>query len=94
MIQVNSGGSDNVYAKSLEKIQSVERLIKKNFLHDELQNPLSMAVAKKFVLESLHQSSFLSKFKTDGNVMYKDLVESIFNSLPNENDDKDSEYYA
>jgi len=94
MIQIDAQGSDSAYIKSLEKIKPVEKLIKKHFPHDELQDPLAMAVAKEFVLEALHQSSFLSKFETESNVTYKDLVESIFNSLPDENDDKDSEYYA
>jgi hypothetical protein len=50
-------------------------------------------VAKEFVLEALHQHSYLSKFESEGKVTYKDLVDSIFNSLPEDRDPED-EYYA
>jgi magnesium chelatase subunit I len=93
LIMVDTQGSDAAYIKSLEDLTPVEKLVKKHFPHDETQDPLAMAVAKEFVLEALHQSSFLSKFETDGKITYKDLVESIFNSLP-EDDYQDGSQFA
>ena len=52
-----------------------------------------MATAKEFVLEALYQRAFLSKFESNEQVTYKDLVGTIFNSLP-EDDEQDLDYYA
>jgi hypothetical protein len=46
-------------------------------------------VVKEFVLEALYQSSYLSKFSSGNQVSYRDLVDSIFNSLPDEDSDLD-----
>ena len=46
---------------------------------------------EKLAVKALLNKFPLSKFELNGQVTYKDLVESIFNSLP-EDDDKDSNY--
>jgi hypothetical protein len=51
-------------------------------------------VVKEFVLEGLYQSSYLSKFSAGGKVTYKDLMESILNSWPAEEEDKNLENTA
>jgi len=93
LIMVDTQGSDAAYIRSMENLTPAEKLVKKHFPHDETKDPLAMAVAKEFVLEALHQSSFLSKFETDGKITYKDLVESIFNSLPDD-DYQDGSQFA
>ncbi len=93
MISIDGNGNDAGYLKSLEPAKPLENLIKKYFTQENVQNDISMAVSKEFVLEALHQHSFLSKFESDGKVTYKDLVGSIFNSLPEDGDPED-EYYA
>lgn len=55
---------------------------------------MDLAVLKEFILEGLYQSAFLSKFTSEGKVTYKDLMESIFNSLPDEEDEKNLENFA
>ncbi len=93
MIAIDGNGSDAGYLKSLEPAKPIENLVRKYFPGDKVRDEMSMAVAKEFVLESLHQHSFLSKFESKGKVTYKDLVESIFNSLP-EDSDSENDYYA
>jgi magnesium chelatase subunit I len=93
MVCVDSFGSDYEYIKSLNVIKPLDSFIRKYFPASELRNELKLAVAKEFVLEALHQSSFLSKFEAENKVTYKDLVGSIFNSLPDD-DEKDLNYFS
>jgi magnesium chelatase subunit I len=93
MIAIDSNGNDENYTRSIKSVAPVESLVRKYFPNDQLQDEMSMTVAKEFVLEALHQHSFLSKFETDGKVTYKDLMDSIFNSLPEDSDAED-DYYA
>jgi magnesium chelatase subunit I len=93
MIMIDSTGDDTSYLNSLKEARQVEELIRKYFPSDQIKNEINLAVAKEFVLEALHQHSFLSKFESEGKVTYKDLVESIFNSLP-EDSDSDDDYYT
>jgi magnesium chelatase subunit I len=93
MVMIDSSGDDRSYLNSLKDVRQVETLIRKYFPADQIKDELNLTVAKEFVLEALHQHSFLSKFESEGKVTYKDLVESIFNSLP-EDSDSDDDYYA
>ena len=92
LLTIDVPGSDEQYIKSLEKAKPLETLAKKYFPKEFLRDEHDLAVAKEFILEGLHQNSFLSKFETDGNATYKDLVESIFNGIPD--DDHDMDLYA
>ena len=85
---VDTMGNNKSFIESLSKLEAVESFVRKYFPADDLRDDLVLAVAKEFVLEALYQSSYLSKFETNERVTYKDLVESIFNSLP---DDEDQE---
>jgi magnesium chelatase subunit I len=93
LICVDSMGNDENYIKSLKPAKSLDNYVQKNFPADQVKNDLNLAVAKEFVLEALHQNAFLSKFETNGQITYKDLVESIFNSLPDD-EEKDMNYFA
>jgi magnesium chelatase subunit I len=93
MVRVNSGGDNKSYMQSLSKLDTIDTFVKKYFPADEIKDPLKLSVAKEFVLEALYQSSFLSKFEANNEVTYKDLIETIFNSLPDD-DEKDIDYYA
>jgi len=86
MASVDSMGSNKNYIDSLSELKAVETFVKKYFPADELKDELVLAVAKEFVLEALYQSSYLSKFETNERVTYKDLVETIFNSLPDDDE--------
>lgn len=88
LASVDTMGNNKSYIDSLSGLSEVETFVKKYFPADELKDDLVLAVAKEFVLEALYQSSFLSKFESNEQVTYKDLVETIFNSLP---DDEDQE---
>jgi magnesium chelatase subunit I len=88
---VDAMGNNKNYIESLAKLDGVEAFVKKYFPVDELKENLVLAVAKEFVLESLYQSSYLSKFESNEQVIYKDLVETIFNSLPDD-EDQDDDY--
>jgi magnesium chelatase subunit I len=88
---VDTMGNNNNSIESLSKLDGVEAFVKKYFPAEELKENLVLAVAKEFVLESLYQSSYLSKFESNEQVIYKDLVETIFNSLPDD-EDQDDDY--
>jgi len=88
---VDTNGNNKSYIESLSNLKVVESFVKKYFPADELKDELVLAVAKEFVLEALYQSSYLSKFESNEQVTYKDLVETIFNSLPDD-DDQDVDY--
>lgn len=88
IITIDQQSTDAEYISSLQGISNLDNLVKKYF-HSEITNSkIELAVAKEFVLEGLHQSSYLSKYEANGKFTYKDLVETIFNSLP-ENDDSE-----
>ena len=93
MIKVDSSGNDKDYIGSLSQLDALEIFVRKNFPSSGIKNKINLAVAKEFVLEALFQSSFLSKFEANDQVTYKDLVGTIFNSLP-EDDDRDLNYYS
>ena len=93
MIRVDSMGESKDYIASMLPLDTLEIYVKKNFPASEIQNKIDLAVAKEFVLEALFQSSFLSKFEANDQVTYKDLVGTIFNSLP-EDDERDINYYS
>ncbi len=91
LASVDSMGNNKKYIESLSKLEAVKSFVKKNFPADELKDELMLAVAKEFVLEGLYQSSYLSKFEANERVTYKDLVETIFNSLPDD-EERDVDY--
>lgn len=91
LVSIESMGNNKKYIESLSSLEAVESFVKKYFPADELKDELVLAVAKEFVLEALYQSSYLSKFEANERVTYKDLVETIFNSLPD--DDEQEEDY-
>jgi magnesium chelatase subunit I len=93
MIRVDSMGESKDYIASMSPLDALEIYVKKNFPASEIQNKIDLAVVKEFVLEALFQSSFLSKFEANDQVTYKDLVGTIFNSLP-EDDERDINYYS
>ena len=93
IVCVKSLSTDEEYVHSLNVVKPLDSFVKKYFPKSELKSDVHLAVAKEFVLEALHQSSFLSRFEADNEVTYKDLVGSIFNSLP-EDDDKDLTYFS
>lgn len=93
MITVDLFGDDQAYRKSFEKAKPLETLARKYFPQEFLADDHDLAVAKEFILEGLHQNSFLSKFETEGQATYKDLVESIFNGIPDD-EDRDSDLYG
>jgi magnesium chelatase subunit I len=91
LASVDTTGNNKSYLDSLSKLHAVESFVKKYFPADELKDDLVLAVAKEFVLEALYQSSYLSKFESNEKVTYKDLVETIFNSLPDD-EEQDLDY--
>jgi magnesium chelatase subunit I len=92
MIRINNNFSDAEYIKSLSGITALDKIIKKYFAR-ETSTDLDYAIAKEFVLEALHQFAFLSKYESNGQYTYKDLVETIFNSIPDD-DENDIDYYS
>ena len=88
MICVDGSGTDEEYISSLKPLTQLEKHIKKYYHKDKPETDLEVAVVKEFILEGLYQNSFLSKFSSDGKATYKDLVQSIFNSLPEDEDEK------
>jgi magnesium chelatase subunit I len=93
MIRVDSMAESKNYIASMSPMEALDSFVKKNFPASEIKNKIDLAVAKEFVLEALFQSSFLSKFESNDQVTYKDLVGTIFNSLP-EDDERDINYYS
>jgi magnesium chelatase subunit I len=94
MICIDGSGTDEEYISSLRPLTQLEKYIKKHYHKEKPDTELEIAVIKEFILEGLHQNSFLSKFSTDGKVTYKDLVQSIFNSLPEDEEDKNLDNYV
>jgi magnesium chelatase subunit I len=95
MITIDGMSSNKVFIKSMAAIDGLQVFIKKHFSVAEFDEEINLAVAKEFVLEALYQSSYLSKFESNEKVTYKDLVGTIFNSLPDEDDDeRDLNYFA
>ena len=92
MVAINSNHSDEKYIKSLQTIKPLDSIVKKYF-SNAFSTELGFAVAKEFVLESLHQSAFLSKYESNGEYTYKDLVETIFDSIPDD-EESDLNYYS
>jgi magnesium chelatase subunit I len=92
MISISSNSSDEEYIKSLEAIPSLDKIVK-NYLSEYIDTKFDLAVAKEFVLEALHQFAFLSKYESNGEYTYKDLVETIFNSMSDEGEN-DLDYYS
>jgi magnesium chelatase subunit I len=94
LIRVDGGGTDDEYIASLQPLVPLQKLIKKYFPKDMIKNDLDLAVVKEFVLEGLYQSSYLSKLTADGKVTYKDLMDSILDSWPDEEEDKNLDNIA
>jgi len=93
LICVDGMSNDENYIKSLNSMKPLDQYIKKYFPADYIKDELNLAVVKEFVLEALHQNAFLSKFESNGKVTYKDLVDTIFNSLP-EDEERDMNYFS
>ena len=93
ILNVDCQGNNHDYIQSLSEPAALTTFVKKYFPGVELKDELQLATAREFVLEALYQSSFLSKFESNEQVSYKDLVGTIFNSLP-EDDEQDIDYYA
>lgn len=93
MVTINSSASDAEFIKALQNGPPLDTYIKKYFPAEFMAKEINLAVVKEFVLEALHQTSFLSKYESNDRVSYKDLVESIFNSLPDD-DERDLNYFA
>jgi magnesium chelatase subunit I len=94
MICVDGTGTDKEYIASLQSLTPLDKLIRKYYPKDKIRTELDLTVLKEFILEGLYQSSYLSKFTADGKVTYKDLMESIFNTLPEEEQDRNFENLA
>jgi hypothetical protein len=86
--------SDKNYIQSIDVVEGLESFVKNQFPIAESDTDINLAVAKEFVLEALYQSSYLSKFESNDQVTYKDLIGTIFNSLPEDDDEKDLNYFA
>jgi magnesium chelatase subunit I len=93
VLNVDCQGNDQNYVQSLSEPDVLAAFVKKYFPAMELKDHTQLATAKEFVLEALYQGSFLSKFESLNQVTYKDLVGTIFNSLPDD-DQRDIDYYA
>jgi magnesium chelatase subunit I len=94
MISINGMSSDKEYIESFLNVEGLESFVKNHFSAVDLGNKTNLAAAKEFVLESLYQNSFLSKFEANDRITYKDLVGTIFNSLPEDEDERDINYLA
>ena len=93
IIAIEADCTDKEYIENLNKAEPVIRMVKKYFPHNMMQDDMERSVATELVLEALHQHSFLSKFESENKTTYKDLMESIFDSLP-EDDDRENDFYA
>ncbi len=94
VVIIPSGASNKIFLRAMKNSPpALEEFIQKYFSVIGTKDEMQTAVAKEFVLEALHQLSFLSKYETHDQISYKDLVESIFNSLP-EDEDRDLNYFA
>ena len=93
MISIKANSAEAEYINSLLKTGPVVKMVKKYFPPEYLKEEMDVAVATEFALEALHQHSFLSKFESENKTTYKDLVESIFNSIPDD-DDREGDFYA
>lgn len=94
MITVDGMSTDKKYIESVTAVDGLELFVKKQFAVADSDKEINLAVAKEFVLESLFQSSYLSKFESNDQITYKDLVGTIFNSLPEDDDERDLNYFA
>jgi len=94
MISVDGMSNDKRYIQSITAVQGLESFVKKHFSTVDNDTEINLAVGKEFVLEALYQSSYLSKFESNDQVTYKDLVGTIFNSLPEDDDERDLNYFA
>jgi magnesium chelatase subunit I len=95
MVKINLLGTDEDYIASLNTIKPLEPFIQKYFPDNEIKDDFSKAVIKELVLESLHQNAFLSKFESSQEITYKDLVETIFGSIPDGDEDElDQNYFS
>ena len=94
MICVNGSGTDNEYITSLQSLPPLEKVIRKYYPQDKIKNELDSTILKEFILEGLYQCSYLSKFSADGKVTYKDLMESIFNTMPDEDQERNQDNFA
>ena len=94
-LKIKLMGSDDDYIKTLNSINPLETFVKKYFHKDGLKDDFDKAVYKEFVLEALHQNAFLSKFESSNDVEYKDLVETIFGSIADDDEDeRDRNYFS
>ncbi len=94
MITVDGMSTDKKYIESVTAVDGLELFVKKQFAVADSDKEINLAVAKEFVLEALFQSSYLSKFESNDQITYKDLVGTIFNSLPEDDDERDLNYFA
>ena len=65
LVSIESMAANKDFVESLSNLEAIESFVKKYFPSDELKDENVMAVAKEFVLESLYQSSYLSKFEAN-----------------------------
>jgi len=94
IITVDGMSDDKKFIQSIAIVDGLETFVKKQFPVPDSDTDINLAVAKEFVLEALYQSSYLSKFESNDQVTYKDLVGTIFNSLPEDDDERDLNYFA
>lgn len=94
VISIDGMSTDKIYVKNISVVDGLEEFVKKHFSIAEFDREVNLAVAMEFVLEALYQNSYLSKYESRDQITYKDLVGAIFNSLPEDDDERDLNYLA
>ncbi len=64
------------YFKELKKVDGLEKFVKKYPQYYESETELASLM--EFVLDGLHQNSKIAKDEIDSEILYKDMVGSMF----------------
>lgn len=82
--------TDKDYQTSLNKINGLSELVKKQFPHE---NESSHAVLMEFVLHGLTEFSMLSKFRLETSIQFKDMLSSMFTMSSDEEENLDDDEF-
>ncbi len=77
------------YLAALNKVAGLKKLVEKQSHLLESVDEMARGAVMELVLDGLHQNSMLSKDVIDGKSAYSDMLNTMFSSMHDEDDDED-----
>jgi len=93
-LDISDGMSNEEYLKALQRVDGLREVAKKFLPAEMISNHTELAVGMEFVLEGLHQNSMLSKDEVDNVRTYSDMINKMFSSINQPDEDDEGREYV